>query len=1037
MASKKTTRKKSARKKTTSTAAESGTAGRTRKAGNKKASKSRSTKSSANSPRQGGPIEMDLGSPITVQREIGGRILSLETGRFAKQADGAVVARYGDTMVLATAQSGPEREDIDFFPLVVDYREKMAAAGKFPGGFFKREGRPTTRETLTCRIIDRAIRPLFPDGFKREVQVMSQVLSTDKENDSDIVAAVASFAALAISSIPNGKTLGACRIGWMNDKLVVNPTWKEANDPRNRLALTVAAHDEAIAMVEAGGDQVPEEVILSALELGHDINREIVEMIDELVEKAGKPKVEWTPPPSFDDLRADIEAEFGDELREAPVVDGGKHARGAAKDEIKKKVKEAFPAPEDADPKARKAHEKAVSEIISDLFKEGEREAILAGRRADGRSSVDIRPLAIEVGVLPRVHGSALFTRGETQALCIATLGTTEDAQTIDGIYPEDPRRFLLHYAFPPFSVGEVRRLGGVGRREIGHGALAERALEPVVPPREAFPYSLRVTSEVLESNGSSSMATVCGATLSMMDAGVPIKQPVAGIAMGLVMRSGDYAILSDILGSEDHCGDMDFKVAGTGKGITALQMDIKCEGLTREILEEALEQARVGRVYLLKAMLGVIRKPRDVISEFAPRLETIQVSPDKLGSIIGPAGRNVRKMQEEFDTRVSIEDSGLVTVSGLDSKSVLACVDRIRQMTADVELGAVYNGRVSSVKEFGAFIEILPGQEGLCHVSELSGDFVRSVNDVVQVGDEIEVKVIGIDDFGKVKLSRKALLADRGELPADSGGGRDRGDRGPREDREPRGRRDRDDREPRGRRDDDEHEPRGRRDRGDRGRPDREERDARGRPDREERAARGRPDREERDARGRPDREERAARGRPDREEREPRGRRDREDREPRGRRDREDREPRDRDEFRGERERDDRGPRARPDRDDRGAPRGERFGRDRDEGARAEPRSGRGRGPAGRDADEDRGPRRGRGPRRSPAGEPVGFDEVGFDDEPALGSEPVRDELDLDFEDGEIEVGFGEAPAGNDDDDDRAGRRRRRGGRRRRRPE
>ena len=1015
MASKKTTRKKSARK-ATSKSADGGA--KTKKKASKSASSGRSRKKASKSARRAAPARTTLNAPVVVEREIGGRTLSLETGRFAKQADGAIVARYGDTMVLATAQSGPEREDIDFFPLVVDYREKMAAAGKFPGGFFKREGRPTTRETLTCRIVDRAIRPLFPDGFKREVQVMSQVLATDKENDSDIVAAVASFAALAISSIPNGKTLGACRIGLINDKLIVNPTWKEAQGATNLLNLTVAAHEDAIVMVEAGADEVPEEVILSALELGHDICTEITEMIDELVELVGKDPLEWTPPPTWDDLRAEIDAEFGDDLRAAPVAPGSKHERGAIKDEVKKRVKEAFPAPADADPRAKKAHDKAVSEICGDLFKQGERQAILGGERADGRATTDIRQLEIEVDVLPRVHGSALFTRGETQSLCIATLGTAEDAQNIDGIFPEDARRFLLHYAFPPFSVGETRRLGGVGRREIGHGALAERAVEPLLPPKEEFPYSMRVTSEILESNGSSSMASVCGATLSLMDAGVPIKQPVAGIAMGLVVEGKDYAILSDILGSEDHCGDMDFKVAGTGKGITALQMDIKCEGLAREVLEEALEQAREGRLYLLKEMLNVIRRPRDEISDFAPRLETIQVSTDKLGAVIGPAGRTVRKMQEDYDTRIWIEDSGLVTVSGLDSKSVLACLDQIRAMTADVELGAVYNGKVSSVKDFGAFIEILPGQEGLCHVSELSGDFVRSVSDVVEVGDELEVKVIGIDDFGKVKLSHRAVLVDRGEISAEERPERGERDRGERRDRgEGRGGegRERGDRE------------RSDRDRGDRDRGDRGDRDRGDRGDRDRGRDRDRGDRPR--ARGRDDdREDRGRRGR--------RGAEDSfDDEAPRGRgprgRDRDDR-PRERDERpRGRderpRERDER-PRDRDDRlrdrDERSRDRVER-GYDEDRESRG-PRRGRGprsERPAEEDVDEGRAPRRGRRAR---------FDED--DERPSHAVEEdtvsVHDDFEdeVDFED-EAEVGFG-------DSRDDGARRRRRGGRRRRRP-
>jgi polyribonucleotide nucleotidyltransferase len=707
---------------------------------------------------------------VRVEREIGGRILSLETGRMAKLADGAVVARYGDTMVLATAQSSKAREDIDFFPLTVEYREKPAAAGKFPGGFFKREGRPTTKEILGCRIIDRAIRPLFPDGYKAEVQVLSQVLSTDQENESDTLAAVASFAALAISSIPHRKTLGACRIGCVDDQLVVNPTWAVARSERCTIHLTVAAHEDGVVMVEAGARQVPESKMLEAIQLGHRICTEIAGMIDELVRKAGRRKSEFKPPVRNTDLESGIENRFGDELRAAPVAGGSKEERKQAKDSVLEAVQAAFPPPPDADDKAIKEHSKLVAAVCGNLMEQGERESILRGRRADGRNHVTIRPISIEVGVLPRVHGSVLFTRGETQALVVATLGTADDEQMLDGIYPEDPRRFLLHYNFPPFSVGEVRRIGSVGRREIGHGALAERAVETVLPSKEKCPYTIRVTSEILESNGSSSMATVCGATLAMMDAGVQISQPVAGVAMGLVKEGDRIAILSDILGSEDHCGDMDFKVAGTGKGITALQMDIKCEGLSYEIFERALEQAKAGRRHVLQEMLKVMRTPRDQISPNAPRLIALKIPVDKIGLVIGPSGKMIRGLQEEFAVKINIEDDGTVTVAGLDAGKAEACAKKIKDMTAEVEVGAVYTGRVTAVKEFGAFLEILPGQEGLVHVSELSDGFVRTVTDIVRIGDELEVKVIGIDDFGKIKLSRKALLIQTGVAPAEHG---------------------------------------------------------------------------------------------------------------------------------------------------------------------------------------------------------------------------------------------------------------------------
>jgi polyribonucleotide nucleotidyltransferase len=541
---------------------------------------------------------------IRVQREIGGRTLILETGRMARQADGAVVAYYGDTVVLATAQSQKAGEHVDFFPLTVEYREKSAAAGMIPGGFFKREGRPTTKEILGCRLIDRSVRPMFPDGYKAEVQVLSQVLATDRENDPDVIAAIASFAALALSSIPHGTTLGMCRIGMMNDKLVVNPLWSDVQSPENKLNLTVAGSQDAIVMVEAGAKEVTEAVMLEALELGHKTARDIAALIEELRSLAGREKAPFTPPKLDQKLVDAIESQFGKQLRAAPLTPGTKQQRSVAIKAAKEAATTAFPAPAGSTDGEKMKWGKAVGEIIGGIVKDGERQSILAGRRADGRDHVTIRPITIEVGVLPRVHGSVLFTRGETQALGVVTLGGVDDQQIVDGLMPEGKKRFLLHYNFPPFSVGEVKRTGTPGRREIGHGALAERGVEPVLPSREEFPYTIRITSEILESNGSSSMATACSATLAMMDAGVPIKQPVAGVAMGLVMEGKKYAILSDILGSEDACGDMDFKVVGTGRGITALQMDIKCDGLTREIMSQALEQARLGRLHVLREML-------------------------------------------------------------------------------------------------------------------------------------------------------------------------------------------------------------------------------------------------------------------------------------------------------------------------------------------------------------------------------------------------------------------------------------------------
>ena len=820
MATKKSAEGASATKKTRSSTTRKTTARKATKKVAKKAIKKAAKKSAA--PAAGGHV--------VIEREIGGRTLTLETGRMAKLSDGAVLARYGDTVVFAAANSSKAPDHMDFFPLTVDYREKMSAAGIIPGGFFKREGRPNTKEILTCRIIDRSIRPMFPDGFRRDVQVLSQCIASDRENDGDILAAIASFAALAVSSLPHGRSLGMVRMGYVDGELVVNPTWTQLQSEENKLNLTVAGHSDAVVMVEAGAKEVKEDVVLEALAEAHEVIKEIVEMVEELAEKAGKPKMDFEAPVADTKLEAKIEKAHGKALRQAPLTLGIKQVRQAAIKAAKSAAEADFAAPASMDEAEAKAHNKKVGEIIGNLVKKGERESILAkGVRADGRDPEEIRPITIEVGVLPRVHGSVLFTRGETQALGVVTLAGTDAQQIIDGLMPEPRKRFLLHYAFPPFSVGETKRMLAPGRREIGHGALAERGLEPLLPSVEEFPYTIRVTSEILESNGSSSMATACAGTLSMMDAGVPIQQPVAGIAMGLVMEGKDYAILSDILGSEDGCGDMDFKVVGTGRGITALQMDIKCEGLTREILAEALEQAKEGRLHILREMLKALRSPRKQLSPNAPRLESVQVPSEKIGLIIGPGGKNIRSMQEEYEVKISIEDNGMCTITGVNGEKVDKCLEHVKAMTAEVELGTTYTGRVTAIKEFGAFVEILPGQEGLVHVSELSNEFIRAVTDVVRIGDEVEVKVIAIDDFGKVKLSRKALMEpaegdgeggeDRDERPRGRRGRRDEegGEREEREERRPRrGRREErdDDGEERPRRrprrdDDDEERPR------------------------------------------------------------------------------------------------------------------------------------------------------------------------------------------------------------------------------------
>ena len=931
MATKKSADGASAPKKARSSAAKAPAKKKAKKAASKAAPKKAAPKKAA--AKKGGTGAIETAGPFIVERQIGGRTLTLETGRMAKLSDGAVLARYGDTVVFAAANSTTAPDYMDFFPLTVDYREKTSAMGVIPGGFFKREGRPSTKEILTCRIIDRSIRPMFPDGFRRDVQVLSQVIASDRENDGDVIAAIASFAALAVSSLPHGRSLGCVRMGYINDKIVINPVWSELQSDENKLNLTVCGHSDAVVMVEAAAKEVKEDVVLKALGEAHKVIKIIVEMIEELTALAGKEKMEFDAPVRDEKLIAKIEKACGKDLRKAPTTLGRKAVRGAAIKAAKKAAKAAFPAPKGADEAEEKAWNKKTGEIFGSIVKLGERESILNGVRADGRDSETIRPITIEVGVLPRVHGSVLFTRGETQALGVVTLGSTDDQQIIDGLMPEPRKRFLLHYAFPPFSVGETKRMLAPGRREIGHGALAERGLESLLPDATDFPYTIRINSEIMESNGSSSMATACAGTLAMMDAGVPIKQPVAGIAMGLVMEGKDYTVLSDILGSEDGCGDMDFKVIGTGRGITALQMDIKCEGLTSDILAEALDQAKEGRLHILREMLKSLRAPRKKISPNAPRLESVQVPPDKIGLIIGPGGKNIRAMQEEFECKISIEDGGMCTITGTNGEKVDAAVNHVRSMTAEIELGTTYEGRVTAIKEFGAFVEILPGQEGLVHVSELSNEFIRAVTDVVKVGDTVKVKVIGIDDFGKVKLSRKALLdpaegggGGGGEGGGEGGGGGDAPAREERPRRESRGRDDdRGERSERPRRDRSEAEaPRG----------DREDRPARPRRD-EERPARARSD-EERPARPRRD-EERPARARSD------------EDRPARPRRDEEEDRPR----------------RPRRDRDEAEAPRGDRE--DRPRGRR--PRSDEGEDRPARPRRDEERPTRARGDEDRPA--------------------------------------------------------------------
>jgi len=693
---------------------------------------------------------------VRVEGTVGGLTLVLETGQVARQAHGAVIATLGGTMCFAAIAIGPAKDEQDFFPLTVDYREKTEAAGKIPGGFFKREGRPTTKEILTMRLSDRSIRPMFPEGFKNEVQVMSHALCYDNLVNPDIVAMIASFAACKISGVPFDATMGAVRIGHLDGRLVPFPT-DDRRREESRLDLVVAGHEQGIAMVECGAKELSEDEMIDALELAQQVIAEIVRLVGELVEKAGKPPMKWTAPVKDTELARAMQA------WERPMTDAlltqGKHDRADAIDKIKAEVVAKFTAGI-TDEKALAARTKQVKAYFGDFVNDTERELILQERRADPRKLDEIREITIVPNFIPRQHGSVLFTRGETQAMVSVTLGTPDDEQVIDGLEEEYKKAFYLHYNFPPYSVGETRRLGGPGRREIGHGMLAERALQAVLPAKERFPYTIRIVSDITESNGSSSMASVCGGCLSMMLAGVPLSQPVAGIAMGLVTDGKREVVLSDILGSEDHHGDMDFKVAGSGLGITALQMDIKVKSVSRDLLKRALAQAAQGRKFILRKMLQAVPRPAGDISEFAPRMEAVQIPAEKIGFLIGPAGKNIKAMQELYKVRISVvDDLGNVQVFGNDSKKVLECAHAIRAMCETPKIGARYQGTIKSIRDFGAFIEILPGVEGLCHISELAEGYVERVTDVAQMGDVLEVVVINVDDRGKIKLSHKAAI--------------------------------------------------------------------------------------------------------------------------------------------------------------------------------------------------------------------------------------------------------------------------------------
>lgn len=705
---------------------------------------------------------------VSVEREIGGRPYILTTGQLAKQASAAVRVQYGETVLFVAVQTGPSRPGIDFFPLTVDYRERFAAAGKFAGGFLKREGRPTTREILTCRLTDRPLRPLFPKGFHDEVQVMANVLSVDDENDPDVLTGTGASAAACLAPVPFAGPIATIRVGRIDGELICMPSQQQMAE--SDLDLVVAGSRDSVLMIEGFGEQIPEDDMLQAIMYAHREIVKLCEMQEELMQKVGvEPTVMEEPPANpFSDL---LREEAYGRLREAKQSNV-KQERHQAADEIKQSFVERL-FPEDAEETAEGHTRAQFNEAFYQLEHKVVRDLILEDIRLDGRKSGDLRSVECEVSVLPRVHGSAVFTRGETQSLATVALGTSRDQQRVDGLFGESANRFMLHYYFPSYSVGEVRPIRGPGRREIGHGALAERSVESVLPPVDKFPYTIRVISDIMESNGSSSMASVCSATLSLMDAGVPIIQPVAGISIGLVKETNDkYTLLTDIMGDEDHFGDMDFKVAGTQKGVTGIQLDLKIDGISEQIIRETLQQARDARIELLKTMLSSIRRPRASVSPHAPRLQQTKIDPEKIGMLIGPGGKTIRALQEETGTSIDIEEDGMVTIAGNNAAGVDDALARIEAMTEEIKVGRIYNGAVMSIKDFGAFIEIAPGKDGLCHISELSDGFVKSVTDICKVGDRMQVKVIAVDEQNRVKLSRRAVLADEQKPESESGGG-------------------------------------------------------------------------------------------------------------------------------------------------------------------------------------------------------------------------------------------------------------------------
>ena len=701
----------------------------------------------------------------TVSREIAGRTLTIETGKIANQANGSVTVRYGDSVLLVTACVAPTpREGVDFLPLTVDFEERLYAAGKIPGSFFRREGRPTQEAILAARLTDRSLRPLFPKGFRHETQVVITVLSADQENDPDILGIIGASSALCLSEIPFQGPISATRMGYLDGQIVVNPTFAQLDE--SKLDLVVAGTKDAMAMVEAGAKEVSEDVIVQAVKWGQEINQELIKLQEELIDLAGKPTMDFSVnSQAGDELIDKMGSLLGDRLHAAIFVNHEKGESDGALDALRTEV---------ADQLGPDSSPQEVSASFEALVKKAVRSGIVhSGERPDGRGPTDIRPISCEVSILPRAHGTGLFTRGMTQVLTIATLGSMAETQKLDTIGPEESKRYLHHYNFPPYSVGEVRRMVGPGRREIGHGALAERALLPVIPDEQEFPYTIRLVSESISSNGSTSMASICGSTLSLMDAGVPIKAPVAGISMGLVMaEDGKYVILTDIQGVEDFLGDMDFKVGGTSQGITALQMDIKVKGITDRVLEEALSQAHEARLFVLGKIENTLAQPRPDLSPYAPRMLRLTIPVAKIGAVIGPGGKTIRSIIEETKTTINVENDGSVIIGSISQEAAQRAVERIEALTKEAEVGGIYTGKVTRIMGFGAFVEILPGKDGLVHISELAEERVASVEDVVKVGDEVTVVVTEIDAMGRVNLSRRALLEGASQRAPSGAGG-------------------------------------------------------------------------------------------------------------------------------------------------------------------------------------------------------------------------------------------------------------------------